>query len=1372
MSDQVRYQAVTVEGGIVPPGLLARVQAGEVTDQASLDPRSYRLPRTYSVQDAANGSWTKVRAAWRQWREDAATAPTGRSSAAATRRSWLEPLLYELGWGELSQARTQDGRRGIEVGGQLYPVSHLVDGVVVHLLGQDADLDRRRPGVEGAERAPQAMVQELLNRSPEHLWALLSDGGRLRLLRDSTALVGTSYIEFDLDAIVDGELFAEFLLLWQLCHRSRFARRDGGAPCWLEVWRTEAVEAGTRALGRLRDGVRSALEQLGSGFLRHPDNGWLRRALHGGELTVEQYHGALLRLVYRLLFCFVTEDQPDARRVLPDPQAEPSARNRYRAYFATARLRAMSRRLTGGPHADLWHAQRLVLVALGREDGEPRIAVPALGGLFEPDDALPLPEDAPHPDLLLGAEIANRDLLAAVRSLAWLSVPGQRLQPVDYRNLGAIELGSVYESLLEYVPRLDLTERTFGLTQLAGNDRKKSGSYYTPSPLIDLVLDTALDPLLDRAVKDAQDPADAEHRLLALTVCDPACGSGHFLVAAARRLATRLASVRCGDMDPAPEDVQEAMHDVVSTCIYGVDLNPMALELAKVSLWLEAARPGRPLSFLDAHLRHGNALLGATPTLIAGGIPDGAYKPLAGDDRSVATELRKINASQRTAARRLASGQFALDFGGLHVGTVALGRRIGQVTALRPKTLREVHDQRRRLRAIAADPEFAARRRVADAWCAAFVQRRDATAATGTGLTADALQRLERPESADSPLAHEVAGLAQHYHFFHWHLEFPEIFTVPEDLDPASPTGWTGGFGGVIGNPPWERVKLQEKEFFATRDPDIAAASNAARRKAMIEALDSAPDRASRLLGQSWHDAQRDSQAQTHLLRQSGRYPLTGAGDVNTYSVFAETMRAITRPDGRFGVITPTGLATDATTAPFFADMVKSRTLAAVYDFVTNPRIWTDVGNRRFRFAITSGSGGQEIDHTTLAFLNRHPDELVNPGRRYTLRPADLARLNPNTGTCPVFETEVDAELVRGIYQRLPVLKLLDGTNPWGLRFLRMFDMSNDSTLFRAADELSDRGAAFDGWAYRYGERVWLPLYEGKMVWHYDHRLSTYSGRPEGSQDTELPRVNDHEHDDPAVESLARWWVTAKDVDEALLDQRHPQKPPLWERDWLLGWRDIARATDARTFVPAVLPRSAVGHKFPLATLADPDHGVLLHAVWSSLVLDYVARQKLSGSGMSYFIVYQLACPVPAVFARPAAWTGHDALAEWVRPRVLELAYTSYRLAPYARDNGDDGPPFRWSPQRRQLLRAELDAAMFHVYGLARSEVEHVLDSFLVVRKNEEHDLGEYRTRRLVLERYDAMAAAAEYVSPLDPAPGHGPRHPWPASDTRYGPSA
>ena len=1177
------------------------------------------------------------------------------------------------------------------------------------------------------------MVQELLNREDNYLYAVVSNGRVLRLLRDTTNLSGQAYVEFDLEAMFDGEVFSDFALLFFLLHQSRVEVRTASGPpsdCWLEAWRNQSIVSGTRALNLLRGGVQESIECLGTGFLQHPANAELRRRLEHNEARLEDLHHALLRLVYRLLFLFVAED----RGALLDPNANPAIRKRYADYFSTTRLRRLAMRRRGTRHADLWAALTVVIRALGDEQGESALGIPGIGGLYDPHEV---------DGLIVDSQLPNDALLSAVRSLSIVQPKGQQRRSVDYRNLGAEELGSIYESLLELVPRHNSADQTFSLENLAGNDRKTTGSYYTPTSLIDLVLDETLDPLLDEAER-ADDPETA---LLAMTVCDPACGSGHFLVAAARRIAERLATVRTGEIDLTPTDVQDALHEVVARCIYGVDLNPLAAELAKVSLWLEAMTPGRPLSFLDAHIKVGNALLGSTPALIAEGIPDSAFIALSGDDKKVVSGLKRHNKLERDKGH-----ESLFDVSESTVTNAALRAALTRATPSGARNLTDVHEAKKRYGAYLTSSDLARERLRADAWCASFVQLKTTD---NVPITTSTLTAIDEGTLSGVAAVEAIQKCAADFRFFHWWLEFPDVFEV----SPATctePNGWRGGFTTMVGNPPWERIKLQEQEFFAQRDPSVSDATNAAARKRLIIEL----THTNPALATEWKSASRRAEGTSHLLRKSGRYPLCGVGDVNTYAIFAELFRSSISNEGRMGIITPTGLATDATTAAFFGDSVRSQRLAAFYDFDNEARIFEGV-HHAFRFAVSCISGGATIAKSRLSFLNRHVSDAVTA--RFALAPEEILLLNPNTGTLPMFRTRKDAEISLGIYRRFPTLiKDSDGSNPWGLHFATIFHMSNDSELFETEHSLERKAEKFDGWAWTAGSQRWLPLYEAKLLGHYDHRFSTYANATEAQLRVQtLPRPTDVQHDNPNFEPHARYWVSEAKVNEAIEVR--------WNRDWFLGWRDITNSTVFRTFVPSVMPRSAVNHKFPIALGMSPDHAAALHSIWSSFVYDFMARQKISGSGMTYTVIKQLSTPRPEVFSQSLAGVAPQSLGDWIRCRVVELTYTSSRIAAYANDcmgldsDADPGPPFRWNPARREILRAELDAAMFHLYGLARDEVEHVMDSFNVVRKYDLRDHNEFRTKRLILEIWDAMAGAASrgttFTSSLAPAAGYGPRH-------------
>lgn len=1349
MSGLSAFKSVRTVGTVLPSEALTRAVDLRMSGQKAAD---YQLSPGMTVNAAIARAWEAMLAAHREWTQSLDRLPPGDPATKLTREKWLLPLLYELGWG-----RPEVVGGGLDVAPGLgetvpphFPISHRLNWpnstqptvwVPLHLLGAGVPLDSRTEGVTA--RAPQSMVQDYLNREDRALWAVLSNGRSLRLLRDASTLAKQSYVEFDLDDIFTNQRYADFRLLFLTAHASRFAPLSKNAAsepaelvesdiepadsglkpedCWLETWRTAAIEDGARALLTLQQGVATALQHLGTGFVSYPANTALRDTLAHAQDADRDLHRALLRIAYRLIVLFVAED----RDLLHTLATESDARALYTEHFSTARLRRMASTRGGSRHTDLWEAHQIVTDALAGE-GLPVLGLNGLGATLFARENL---------SVLGGAKLPNNSFLAAIKALAEIDDPATGIpRPVDYRNLDSEELGGMYEGLLAFTPRYDAAARTFTLEIAAGNDRKKSGSYYTPSDLIALVLDEALNPLIDEAMRTP----DPEAALLALTVVDPAVGSGHFVVAAARRLAAAVATVRTGDTEPNPIDLRAATADVIERCIYGVDLNDLAIEITKVALWLEAFDAQRPFPFLDAHFKVGNALLGTTPELLRHNIPDTAFTALGDDDKQWTSKLKARNKAERAAN----DDQLTFSFGPetLNVETTKFTKAAREADTGRAADLRRMRARADAWRTLEADPDLVAAKLAADAWCAAFVQPKTKTVgpqpenfgSSGQGITHNTLRNIvENPDVVPETIVPSVRKLARQYRFFHWHLEFPGIFTVPDDGTAADPeTGWTGGFSCVVGNPPWERVKIQDKEFFTNIGRiDIADSKTAALRKKMIDALaEQDPN-----LHQAYHDVLRQSDGTTHLLLRGGRYPLTGQGDVNTYSVFAETMRTITAPDGTAGVITPTGLATDKTTAPFFSDTLSSERLLAFYDFENEAKIFAGVHNQ-FRFAVTAMSGSKRTAaRARFAFYTRYLSDVA--ARRFDLSPSEVKLLNPNTGTVPIFRTRIDADITLGIYRRHPALIQDDAPagNRWGLSFGILFHMSNDSGGFYQPEDLAD--AEFNGWSYERDGRECLPLYEAKMLSHFDHRFSTYRDATQANLNKgTLPRVDDVNHQNPNLEPLARYWIDGSKVAEALHGK--------WDRQWLLGWRDITNASNQRTFVPAVLPASAVGDKFPLVFPRKPAHGVFLHAVWSSLAFDYVARQKLSGTGMTYFIVKQISCPPPAVIDESVGWCPERTLSEWITPYVLELSYTSWRLRPYAQEMGDHGAPFHWNPERRSLLRADLDAAFLHVYGLTRSESEHVLDSFSVVRKYEERDHGEYRTRRLVLEAYDRMAAA------------------------------
>jgi hypothetical protein len=442
-------------------------------------------------------------------------------------------------------------------------------------------------------------------------------------------------------------------------------------------------------------------------------------------------------------------------------------------------------------------------------------------------------------------------------------------------------------------------------------------------------------------------------------------------------------------------------------------------------------------------------------------------------------------------------------------------------------------------------------------------------------------------------------------------------------------------------------------------------------------------------------------------------------------------MRNMIAPNGRAGIIVPSGIATDDTTKFFFGDLVEQRSLVSLFDF-ENKGIFPAV-HSSYKFSLLTMSGsGRPIDEAEFVFFAHETSDLRDDDKRFKLSANDLALLNPNTRTCPVFETARDARLTRGIHARIPVL--LDETvpdgNPWGVYYVRLVDYGDHASELRSSPGEND-----------------LPVYEGKQISQYDHRFASFEGTTFVAVPTEMKQNSDY--------VLAhRYWVGSSFFEG--LVAKYPD-----DREWFLGYRDVARSTDVRTIIAAAVPRLPASRKLPILGFARSSPGWFLLANLNCFVLDYIARQKVGGISVSFFVLKQLPVLPPTTAAALTPWDNSVTLGEWTRERVLELSYTARDLESFANDLGYSGKPFRWDDERRAKIRAELDAAFFHLYELARGDVEHVMDCFPIVRRNDERDFGTYRTRDLVLDSFDAISEAATqgraFASSLEPPPAATP---------------
>ena len=760
------YPSIRIEGGILSPDIL-----GQIEDLPGQRPGDFGLDAGAQVKDEIARAWADAQDYWRIFQRKLETVREGSNATSETRNLWVVPLL------SLLRYEIEYQPRGTELGGRVYAISHRAVNradAAVHIIGirDPAGLDRK-PVNASRRMSAHALVQEFLNLH-DQLYGLVTDGRVLRLLRDSSRLVKQSYLEFDLDRIFTDGLFADFAALYRLLHVTRLpGTNDSAAQSLIERYHQDSVDSGARIREGLSQAVEQAVRCFGNGFLAHPDNDALRAAAGCGAVSAGGYYQQLLRLIYRLLFLMVIEE-----RDLVFPAGAPRCqRDIYHRFYSLSRLRRLAEnRFVANPRRhDLWIALQSCFRLFEADGPGAKLGIAPLAGELFSAEGL---------DTLAGRTLGNDVLLGCLRFLGLYRHPetGQRIR-VNYSALNVEEFGSVYEGLLEYEPAFTVEDAAVRFELDQGGERAATGSHYTPDDLVQPLIRHSLDHLIAERHK----AGNPEAALLDLRVADIACGSGHILLAAARRIATELAAVRTGEEQPSPLAYHVALRDAIRHCIYGVDLNPLAVELCKVALWLEAHIPGEPLGFLDHHIKCGNAIVGfARPEELDEGIPTEAFKALPGDDKKVAAAIRKTNRSDRKN-RNQESFDFAAGLRD-HLDTVLEEWR--SVSALPERTPAQIDLKKQRFAAFARSPSSSLLRTIADLPVAQFHLPKvpDNEAAFVTDGEFRPYWRGERVPRGRGAVAAQAQG--ERRRFFHWFLEFPEVMEQ-------------GGFDCILGNPPY-----------------------------------------------------------------------------------------------------------------------------------------------------------------------------------------------------------------------------------------------------------------------------------------------------------------------------------------------------------------------------------------------------------------------------------------------------------------------------------------------------------------------------------------------------------------------------------------
>lgn len=1374
------YTSIHIYGHLLSDDILHNIER----DNTLIGNRDQDFGMDISVSSAIDYVWSSLRNDWNFYKERAGNERLVNKDPYGTRRArdLMERLLQSLGYKLDRQVAN------IEVAGTGYDISYTctdLGNMPFVIIGENittdgsintldkCSLDYRAKG-NMRKKSAHATMLEYLNAT-ENVYGIISNGQILRIIRNSGQLVKLTYIEFDLRRMLEEDKYTEFCLMFRLLHASRF-RTSGDEPCVMERWFNMSIESGNRIRNGLSRAVQTTMETIGNAVLtsKGEGNDALRRAFADGTMDAAKLNKELIHFIYRLLFLFIIEERglvyqiPDSVDA-PDYKQQCQWQDIYKKYYAASRLRRLSELsyLKQRQYSDLWQGLMDTFHLFEPDTFGEKLGIKPLGGVLFGTETL---------HWLKQCQVSNRDLLAAFATLNEFTDERQQRVKINYSSLDVEEFGSVYEGILEMRPFVQpgvaASDWQFGF--VGGLDRQSTSSYYTRPDLVQNLIKTTLEPVIKEKMANCATTEEKIKALLNMKVCDAASGSGHIVLAMARTIAWYVCTLRTGEDNPASLDYRQALREVISRCVYAVDYNPDAVELCKVVLWIEGYCAGKPLSFLDHHIRCGNSVLGVSDLqMLINGVPD---KALTAKDKDTLKALKKMNQEAVKAVNGNTGNEptfgFENPFGieEMSIAQIGLADKIRFINHLPEETLEQEIVKQLRWQELMASARVDCLRRACDIYAYAFYHTVKADELykdkggtdkeldleaevpyTKTVMRAlqeiEAMEHLEKGEplptyyrqlSADFKT--EVRRIAEEQRFFHWCVEFPEVFAANK------------GFDVMCGNPPWDKIKVEDKKWFESHGrADIVNAGTASQRKKAIADLPVSDP----ILYKEYTKALADAEALSRFVRLAGRFDLTATGDIDLYPMFAELCLSFSKE--AWGLVMPTGIAVNDSNKTFFSKLIDENRLVSIYSFENEEKLFEI--HHSFKFCLLTCCSQKNTPHPVSGgFYLRRVDHLLDPRRIYTLQTSDFARLNPNTKTCPVFRTSRDAKLTAKIYRNSTILyNEITGENPWNVKFSRMLDMSNDSYLFRTYAQLTAQGATLNGNTFTTVDgETYVPLYEGKMIWHYNHHYGTWPTEGERPNSINMPSLD--ELSNPNSHIMPWYWVPLSAVKDRLV-KKDKDGNLIWEwkHKWLFAFRDVTNAMTERSFIIAPIPDAfGVGNT---ATLLYAERGCMpgasLYGMMSSLIFDYTTRQKIGGTHASINYVKQFPVLTPDQIPSTMQWQ--------IVKRVAELCYFNHDMDGWAEELWEEmseeqrtelpqlgaQQPWVYNPERRAILQAELDAIFAHLYGLNTEDLVYILDpedicgkgcineTFRVLKDNEIRQYGEYRTKRLVLEAWN-----------------------------------
>ena len=1135
------------------------------------------------------------------------------------------------------------------------------------------------------------LCQELINFNLEIKWLFLSNGRLLRILTKYYHTYSTGYVQFDLENIFSNRDKKEFDTLFAMIHQSRFIDTSKEKVFLIDLFKKQSSSEGAKIGDALRFSVEKAIHLLGNSLIQQNPEFLDEILLIRDNLSdfLNDYYAELLRIIYRIIFILYAEK----RKMLPVKKGI------YLEHFSLDSMRKLAeKQLRVEKSRDLW--KKLFITFRLVRDGNKLLEVNSFNGSLFKDENL---------SIIVGKNLSvTNDIIIRVIRLLTTFKDANIRQNINF-SIEEEEIGSIYESLLDLKPHLASNSEFKLISQTA--ERKSTGSYYTPKSLIDILTRTTLQPLVEDKLKKVGNDLDKKKKaILDLKVCDPACGGGTFLLSALDFLGKKLAEVRTGSDSPLEDDLRDARREILQHCIYGVDINPLAVELAKISLWLRACVKDKPLNFLDNHIKCGNSLIGLGQKTDISGINPDAFKAVSGNP---STGIPKENTKLQNMARKIIRDEIKEQRKSKRKITTITAymtdtrtadicsAKFQEIIDMSERDPKEIKKKVKRYEDLRKNENYLQALNEGNIWTSTFFWPFEGTA-LGEIPRYTTIEQLR--EKSDDPelekLMGKIKNIAQENKFFHWYIEFPEVFSTDR-----------GGFDCILTNPPWDVYTLKTDEFFAQFNEEIASARSK-ERAALIRQLNVQDPK----LFQKYVTIRNLFEKGKNYFKNSDFYSYTAIGQLDVYPMFIERTFLLVNNKGALGVVCPNGFINSY--SDFFKKLYNDKNIRQCLGFINTKKIFSDVASQK-QF-ITLSLSKKKNQKPSFQFNIEEVENAFKKENYFYMNYDDLVLINPLTITPPFVKNHFEFSLLIKIYKNSDLLMKNIKQIEKKMKIHRMFHITDDRRkgLLFYKEELEKKRLDFNEntQIYKNEKSIYYPAYEGKLIYHYDYLHGTYKDVDYKTRTSRRSRCNIN-HTKNLISAEPRYWVERKEFIKKISEWDYQEK-------WFLCYREATGPKNNRTIIFTILPWFPTVYTIYCYYHVSAKDALILLSQFNTYIMDFVFRKKMATNHLTQDDIAQLPfIPMELI----------EKNFDIILPLVWELVYFNESLRDLAEELKLDSKIFNFNKNRRFELMRRLDAIYACLWGLKEEDVIYILDDFNVEKKREIEIYGEFRSQQDIL---------------------------------------